>query len=123
MDEVLEEGLKALKMIAILQEDQLCQLTWTPGSSQKLSYQLKSWSQTLGTYAAEGCLVWPQWERMCLILQRLDIPGKWDMWEGNPSEVKGSGDSRKSPVRGDQKGRQHLGCKYINKFLKRVSSS
>ncbi|KRY62480.1 hypothetical protein T4D_6742 [Trichinella pseudospiralis] len=22
-----------------------------------------------------GCLVWPQWERNCLALQRLDMPG------------------------------------------------
>ena len=29
-----------------------------------------------GTYVAEDCLVWPQWERMCLILERLDAPGK-----------------------------------------------
>jgi len=28
-----------------------------------------------GTYIAEDCLALPQWERLCLILQRLDAPG------------------------------------------------
>jgi hypothetical protein len=37
-----------------------------------------------GTYIAENCLVWPQWEKMCLILQGLEVPGKvvtWCWWE------------------------------------------
>ena len=38
----LGEGLKALKGIGTPQEDQQCQLTWTPGSCQRLSHQLKS---------------------------------------------------------------------------------
>ena len=27
-----------------------------------------TWSMALCTYVAEDCLVWPQWERICLIL-------------------------------------------------------
>jgi hypothetical protein len=40
--EELGEGLKALKEMATLEEDQECQLTYTPGTSQNLSYQSKS---------------------------------------------------------------------------------
>jgi hypothetical protein len=29
-----------------------------------------------GTYIAEICLVWPQWEKLLLILERLEFPGK-----------------------------------------------
>jgi hypothetical protein len=32
------------------------------------------WPQ--GTCVAEDCLVWPQWERMCLILWKFNAPGK-----------------------------------------------
>jgi hypothetical protein len=31
-----------------------------------------------GTYVKENCFVWPHWERVHLILQRLDTPGKGD---------------------------------------------
>ena len=57
----LGEGLKALKATATLQEDQQCQLTWVPD-----------------THVAEGGLVWPQWERLHLILQGLDALGLGD---------------------------------------------
>ena len=40
--EELEEGLKGLKGMGTPQEDQQSQLTWTPGSSQRLSHQPKS---------------------------------------------------------------------------------
>ena len=30
------------------------------------------------TYVARDCLVWSQWERMCVILRRFDAPGKGD---------------------------------------------
>ena len=40
--EDLGEGLQALKDIETPQEDQQCQLTWTPMRSQRLSHQLKS---------------------------------------------------------------------------------
>ena len=39
--EELEEGSNELKGVAAPKEDQ-CQLPWTPGSSQRLSYQPKS---------------------------------------------------------------------------------
>lgn len=39
----------------------------------------------------QGYLVWPQWERMKLILQRFDLSGSWNT-QGGPtiSEEKGS---------------------------------
>ena len=40
--EELVEGLKALKGIRTLQEEEETQLTWTPGSSQRLSHQPKN---------------------------------------------------------------------------------
>jgi hypothetical protein len=40
--EELGEGLKELKGIAIQQEEQQCQLTQTPQSSQRLSHQPKN---------------------------------------------------------------------------------
>jgi hypothetical protein len=36
------------------------------------------WFMALGTHVAEDCLVWPQWERMHLILWKVDTPGKRD---------------------------------------------
>ena len=39
--EELGEGLKVLEVMASPQEDQRCQLIWTPGSSRRLKYQLK----------------------------------------------------------------------------------
>ena len=42
------------------------------------------WLVSPGTCVAEDCLVWPQWERMGLILWKLDAPGKRD---GDGSEV------------------------------------
>jgi hypothetical protein len=49
------------------------------------------WFMSLGTCVAENCFVWPQWDRMHLILWKLDAPGKKDAsggecgrcwWEG-----------------------------------------
>jgi hypothetical protein len=34
------------------------------------------WAEAPGTYIAEVCLVWPQWEKMCLTLERVEAPGK-----------------------------------------------
>ena len=54
-----------------------------------------------------ACLVWPQWEKMCLTLQRLDVPGQ----EGN-----GEGGSTLSEEKGrdeglcERWGEQQLGC-------------
>ena len=33
------------------------------------------WSEAPGTYAPEVYLVWPQWEKICLI-ERLEVLGK-----------------------------------------------
>ena len=40
--EELGEGMKEPKGMATTQEEQQCQLTWTPGSSQRLCHQPKS---------------------------------------------------------------------------------
>ena len=65
--------------MAIPEEEQRCRLTQTPQSSQRLSHQPKIiHGAGPGTGVAEDCLVWPQWERMGLILKRLDAPGKGD---------------------------------------------
>jgi hypothetical protein len=37
-------------------------------------------SETPGTDIAEVCLVWLLWEKMHLILKRLDAPGKVEVW-------------------------------------------
>jgi hypothetical protein len=37
------------------------------------------WSKAPATYIAEVSLVWPQWEKMRLILQRLEAPGKGEV--------------------------------------------
>ena len=62
----LGEGWKKLKGRATPQEDQQYQLTQTPGSSQRLNHQSEActgWSKAPGTYVAEDCLIWPQWEK------------------------------------------------------------
>jgi hypothetical protein len=40
--EEIGEGLKELKGMATPEEEQQCHLTWTPGSSQRLSHQPKN---------------------------------------------------------------------------------
>jgi hypothetical protein len=57
----------------------------------KLIYELP---ETPKIYVAESCPVWTQWERMLLILQRLDSPGLADKRLGRKGafpEVKGPG--------------------------------
>jgi hypothetical protein len=50
------------------------------------------WSEVPdGTYTAEDCLVWPQWEKMCLILERLEAPRKGGDWEGGEHPPGGKG--------------------------------
>ena len=34
------------------------------------------WYEALGTYVAEVCLVWHRWEKICLLLERREAPGK-----------------------------------------------
>ena len=63
--EKLVEGLKELKEITTPLEEQKYQLTWTTGSSQRLSYQPKSIHGVVCDpwhIVAEDCFVWPQWE-------------------------------------------------------------
>jgi hypothetical protein len=67
------------------------------------------------TYVAEDFLVWPQWEKGCLVLCRLDAPKKGDTrgvrWEwvercgstlletkGKRNEVEGSSRTRKENI-------------------------
>jgi hypothetical protein len=49
------------------------------------------WSEAASTYIAEVCMVWPQWEKMYLILERLEVPGKGEAWMGAPSQRQGGG--------------------------------
>ena len=53
--------------------------SWDP---QTLSQHPGSihWYETPDTYKAEDCLVWPQWEKMCLTLERLQAPGSGEVW-------------------------------------------
>jgi hypothetical protein len=52
-----------------------------------------------GTYVAEDFLVWPQWERMCLIQWKLEIPRKRD-GDGGVSV------SGKHPLKGGGRGEE-----------------
>jgi hypothetical protein len=54
------------------------------------------WSEAPDTHIAEQRLVSPQWEEICLILQRLEAPGKEDAGVGE-GEVEGEGEH---PLRG-----------------------
>lgn len=73
--EELGEELKALKEMASTWEDQQDQLSWIPGSPQRLSIHGLDGGPT---HVAEGCLVLPQGKSMCLFLQRLDVPEQRD---------------------------------------------
>ena len=69
--EELGEGLKELKGMTTPKKDQQFQLTWTLGSSQRLSHQpksMKGWLEAPRIYVGEDFLVWLQMERMSLIL-------------------------------------------------------
>jgi hypothetical protein len=73
--EELEEGLKEPKGIANPQEEQ-CQLTGPPQSSQRLSHQPKSIHGLVcgPCYtSSRELLVWPQWEGLCFVLWRPDL--------------------------------------------------
>jgi hypothetical protein len=71
----LGEELKVLQEMATLQEDQRCQLIWNPGTNQRQSHQPKGMQGLVSgpQQIAEGYLVWPLLERMCLFLQRLKV--------------------------------------------------
>lgn len=75
----LGAGLKKLKEKVNPCKDQHSQLTQSPESFIKLSYQpgtYKDQSKAPGTYIAEVNLVWSHWEKMCLNFERLETSGK-----------------------------------------------
>jgi hypothetical protein len=41
-----------------------------------------SWYKAPNTYTAKDCLVWLQWEKTHLTLERLEAPGSVDAWQG-----------------------------------------
>ena len=48
------------------------------------------YNEVPGRYVAEGCLVWLQKKKVCLILERLEAPGKREAWwEEHPLGSKG----------------------------------
>lgn len=89
--EELGEELKALKEMASTREDQQDQLSWIPGSPQRLSIHGLDAGPT---HVAEGCLVLPRGKSMRLFLQRLDVPGQRDTQRG-PRREGGGRDSVK----------------------------
>lgn len=105
--EELGEKLKALKEMATTQEDQQGQLSWTPGSSHRLSHQPKS------MHGLDGGHRLP-----CSASVREDVPNPIETWcarvggypEGSyplRSEVVGGG--RRDPVKGEPGGRAAVG--------------
>ena len=40
----------------------------------------RSWSEAPNTYTVEDCLVWPQWKKMHLTLERLEAPRSGEAW-------------------------------------------
>jgi hypothetical protein len=46
-----------------------------------------SWYEAPDTYTVEDCLVWPQWEKMHLTLERLEVPGSGEIWWGGAGLV------------------------------------
>jgi hypothetical protein len=75
--EELGEGLKELKGIATPYEEQQYQLTRKlPGTKSPTKEHTWAGLWLPATYVAEDCLIWPQWEGMCLFLFRLEAPGK-----------------------------------------------
>jgi hypothetical protein len=125
--EVLGEGLKEPKEICnpIGRRTEL----HNTDPSQRLSHQPKSIHRLVHapplppppTYLAEDCLVWLQWERMCLISEQHDSSGREDAsrarwgigeWVGEyPLRKKGEGAGLKNSVRGEPERGQHLKCK------------
>lgn len=55
------------------------------------------------TYINQMTLVWPHWEKMCLVLEKLEDPGKGNAWDrrvGRGSWMRnyGSGTRRESNI-------------------------
>jgi hypothetical protein len=67
--EELREELKELKGCQLQRNDNsLNYLDPSEHPETKPPTKEYTWSMALCTYVAEDCLVWPQWERICLIL-------------------------------------------------------
>ena len=56
------------------------------------------------THVAESCLIWYQWERMCLVLCNLDAPEKGEEGRGGEEEVVGRCGSTLLGGKGDEEG-------------------
>lgn len=80
--EGLGERLKKLKEMATLYDEQQYQLTWTIQNSQSPIYQPRInigwWMIPRHLCKKKYCNVWPQWEGIYVILQRLEASGKGD---------------------------------------------
>lgn len=118
--EELWEGLKALKEIGTPQGDQQCQLTWTPGSSQRLSYQPTSihklvWSSSNISSRELAYFVF-SWKGH-LIVQTLDAPG-WGMLEKEACSNREVDREWEEHCEGPEAVGivQYLRCKYIYNF-------
>lgn len=72
-----------------------------------MSHQLGAYtvcSKAPGTNTAKVCLARPQWNKMCLILERFEAPGKGDMLGGGTlSEARGKEKGMRN-CGGDQEG-------------------
>lgn len=70
-----------------------------------------------------GCLVWPQWKRICLILQILDVPESGrDARRGSSNlSEKGKGDKERDCVRRNRDGGSGLGG-YMQEFGERIGN-
>jgi hypothetical protein len=76
---------------ATLEADQQSHLTRTRGSFQALSNQpgtIYKLIQGPQPYITKDSLVWPpQWVKICLVLERLESPRKWEAWQWGASSL------------------------------------
>jgi hypothetical protein len=68
------------------------------------------WFKASGTNTAEGCLVWPQWEKMRLVLKRLEAQGRSGGLE-HPLAGKGKEEWDEELWKERQGGEQRWECK------------
>jgi hypothetical protein len=69
-----------------------------------------SWSEATYTYVAEDCLAWLQWEKICLILKRLEAQGR-GRTIGLLSKTVVSWNGIRNCGGGNGEGDKQLGCK------------
>jgi hypothetical protein len=69
------------------------------------------------THAPEDCLVWPQWKKMFLTLERLEAPGSGDGWQGREEEYplvyRGVGGGKRIGMRSYGRVEQEVGNDWI----------